>query len=116
MASEKKSLEDIDENLLEDAELEEVAGGHLVIRGKTGKAFKLFCPHCQSAHVRFANKMRDMNGRPGGEGNYEWEMRKVVQQMVGGYEVECLDCGKKFRTSDAKWSDDITWNPNDYSD
>ena len=114
--TEKKSLQELDDLELEDAVLEEVSGGHIVIHDNPGKAYKLYCPDCGSAHIRFHYKYTDMNGHRGGEGNYEWETRKVVQQYIHGNKLDCLDCGKEFRTDQAKWECLPRWDPNDYSD
>ena len=33
-----------------------------------------------------------------------------------GRPVRCLDCKAEFGTSQARWSDNVEWDPNDYSD
>ena len=113
--TERNSLSELDEKLLEDAELEEVAGGHIVLHGKPGKAYKLYCPSCGSSHIRFSCGLHDMNGHIG-EGNYEWEERRVIQQYLNGYTLKCLDCNNEFNTNAARWECLSDFDPNDYSD
>lgn len=103
---------------LDDAVLEEMAGGHIVIHGNPGKAYKLYCKQCGSSNLRFVRKFRDINGRLDGTGNFEVENSKLIGMHISDYKwpLKCLNCGAEFPSKDARWSDNIEWNPNDYSD
>lgn len=116
-AEEKKLTAEEKDRLLSEGELEETAGGHIVIRGGNWKAYKLYCPKCGSAHLQFVWKTYDVNRHPG-EGNYDISMGDMNMMMFGnrGRPVRCLDCNAQFRTNEARWSDNVEWNPNDYSD
>ena len=115
--AEKKLTAEEKRHLLSEGELEETAGGHIVIRGGNWKAYKLYCPKCGSPHLQFVWMTYDVN-RHSGEGNYDVSMGDFNMMMFGdsGRPVRCLDCKAEFGTSQARWSDNDEWDPNDYSD
>ena len=118
MENEEKILtEEEMKSILSEAELEETTGGHIVIRGDKWKAYKLFCPNCGSAHLRFKYKTRDVNGHPG-EGNYDISQEDLLRMYFGrdARSIICLDCNAEFKTNHAVWRGSVPFDPNDYSD
>ena len=115
MEAEEKKLV-LDET--DDALLEEVSGGHIAIHGVPGKAYKLYCWFCGSPNLRFVRKFRDVNSRLDGTGNFEVNNSKLIGMYISEnkWPPQCLNCGAKFPSKDARWFDNVEWNPNDCSD
>ena len=102
---------------LSDAELEETAGGHIVIRGGN-RTYKLHCPQCGNAHLKFERKKPDANGHAG-EGNYDISLHDMLKLYMGDiipHQIICLDCGANFNSNKADWRYYGKFDPNDYSD
>ena len=117
MAEEPKRLTDEELLNLEGKEMEQIAGGHIVIHENPGKAYKLYCPQCGGTQIYFKNRFHDINNHPGGEGNFEYDTDKVLKLYFGRarFPIVCKTCGKEFMPNQAEW-ECVKWDPNDYSD
>ena len=87
------------------------------VEGQFDLVNAIYCPKCGSPHLQFVWMTYDVN-RHSGEGNYDVSMGDFNMMMFGdsGRPVRCLDCKAEFGTSQARWSDNVEWDPNDYSD